>query len=113
MIVFPNAKINIGLNVTSRRPDGYHNLGTVFYPIKIYDALEAVKADAMGFHASGLGIPGREEDNLCIKGYHLLKKDFDLPPVNIHLHKHIPIGAGLGGGSSDAAFFITLMNKKF
>jgi len=113
MIVFPNAKINIGLNIVARRPDGYHNLETVFYPIKINDVLEAVESSKLSFEASGLGIPGRVEDNLCIKGYHLLKNDFDVPPVTIHLHKHIPIGAGLGGGSADAAFFIRLMNDKF
>ncbi|PJJ79600.1 4-(cytidine 5'-diphospho)-2-C-methyl-D-erythritol kinase [Mucilaginibacter auburnensis] len=113
MILFPNAKINIGLNITERRPDGYHNLETIFYPIKINDALEVVESDELTFTSSGLDIPGDMEDNLCVKGYHLLKKDFDLPPVAIHLHKHIPIGAGLGGGSSDAAFFIKLMNQKF
>jgi 4-diphosphocytidyl-2-C-methyl-D-erythritol kinase len=114
MISFPNAKINIGLNITRRRPDGYHDLETVFYPIKINDVLEIVESDKMDFYASGLGIPGRVEDNLCLKGYDLLKKDFPgLPPVNIHLHKHIPIGAGLGGGSADAAFFIKLVNQTF
>ncbi|TFF35940.1 4-(cytidine 5'-diphospho)-2-C-methyl-D-erythritol kinase [Mucilaginibacter psychrotolerans] len=114
MIVFPNAKINIGLNITERRPDGYHNLETVFYPIKINDVLEVIEADELGFESSGIEIPGDDADNLCIKGYHLLKKDFPkLPPVKIHLHKNIPIGAGLGGGSSDAAFFIKLMNEKF
>ncbi|WP_315898384.1 4-(cytidine 5'-diphospho)-2-C-methyl-D-erythritol kinase [Mucilaginibacter achroorhodeus] len=114
MIVFPNAKINIGLNVTARRPDGYHDLETVFYPVKIYDVLEVIKADELSFQSSGLDIPGRPEDNLCIQGYHLLKKDFPkLPPVKIHLHKNVPIGAGLGGGSANAAFFIKLMNEKF
>jgi len=113
MIIFPNAKINIGLNVIERREDGYHNLETVFYPVKINDALEIIKADELSFQSSGLEIPGRVEDNLCIKGYHLLKKDFDLPPIKIHLHKHIPIGAGLGGGSADAAFFIRLLNQNF
>lgn len=113
MIAFPNAKINIGLNIIRRRADGYHDLETVFYPIRIYDALEIIPARTLEFEASGLGIPGNVQDNLCIKGYHLLKKDFDLPPVNIHLHKHIPIGAGLGGGSADAAFFISLLNKEF
>jgi 4-diphosphocytidyl-2-C-methyl-D-erythritol kinase len=113
MITFPNAKINIGLNIVNRRDDGYHNLETVFYPINIKDALEIVKADKLSFESSGLEIPGRIEDNLCIKGYHLLKKDFDIPPVKIHLHKHIPIGAGLGGGSADAAFFIKLVNQTF
>ncbi|MDP9080566.1 MAG: 4-(cytidine 5'-diphospho)-2-C-methyl-D-erythritol kinase [Bacteroidota bacterium] len=113
MIIFPNAKINIGLNVINRRDDGYHNLETIFYPVNIKDALEIVEADELSFESSGLEIPGRAEDNLCVKGYHLLKKDFDIPPVKIHLHKHIPIGAGLGGGSSDAAFFIRLVNQKF
>src|SRR6201996_5103515 len=113
MIIFPNAKINIGLNITERRPDGYHNLETIFYPVKINDALEVIEADKLSIESSGLDIPGRMEDNLCIKGYHLLKKDYDLPPVKIHLAKHIPIGAGLGGGSADAAFFIRLMNEKF
>ncbi|MBL4676968.1 MAG: 4-(cytidine 5'-diphospho)-2-C-methyl-D-erythritol kinase [Mucilaginibacter sp.] len=114
MIVFPNAKINIGLNITERRPDGYHNLETVFYPVKIFDVLEVIEADELSFESSGLDIPGRAEDNLCIKGYHLLKKDFPkLPPVKIHLHKNVPIAAGLGGGSANAAFFIKLMNEKF
>ena len=113
MITFPNAKINIGLNITERRPDGYHNLETVFYPLQINDALEIVVSDKLSFQSSGLEIPGGMEDNLCVKGYHLLKNDFDLPPIAIHLHKHIPIGAGLGGGSADAAFFIKLVNDKF
>ena len=113
MIIFPNAKINIGLNVINRRDDNYHNLETIFYPVNIKDALEIIVADELSFESSGLEIPGRVEDNLCIKGYHLLKKDFDLPPVKIHLHKNIPIGAGLGGGSADAAFFIRLINQNF
>lgn len=114
MIVFPNAKINIGLNIIERRPDGYHNLETVFYPIKINDVLEVIEASSLSFYSSGLEIPGDDDDNLCVKGYHLLKRDFpELPPVKIHLHKNIPIGAGLGGGSADAAFFIKLMNDKF
>lgn len=113
MIVFPNAKINIGINITRRRPDGYHNIETIFYPLPIYDALEALPGDELTFHSSGLEIPGRAEDNLCIKGYHLIKRDFDLPPLNIHLLKHIPIGAGLGGGSANAAFFIKLVNSLF
>jgi 4-diphosphocytidyl-2-C-methyl-D-erythritol kinase len=113
MIVFPNAKINIGINITGRRPDGYHNIETVFYPLPIYDVLEALSGDSLTFQSSGLEIPGRTEDNLCIKGYHLIKKDHDLPPLNIYLLKHIPIGAGLGGGSANAAFFIKLINSLF
>lgn len=113
MIIFPNAKINIGLNITERRTDGYHNLETIFYPVKINDALEIIEADKLIFESSGLDIPGNVEDNLCVNSYNLIKKDFDVPPVHIHLHKNIPIGAGLGGGSADAAFFIRLMNEKF
>lgn len=113
MVIFPNAKINIGLNVIERRADGYHNLETVFYPIKINDVLEIIESDELSFESTGLEIPGRVEDNLCVKAWHMLKKDHDVPPVKIHLHKHIPIGAGLGGGSADAAFFIRLMNETF
>lgn len=113
MVTFPNAKINIGLNITSKRADGYHNLETVFYPIKIRDGLEVITSENMHFQSSGLTIPGKEEDNLCIRSYHLICKDYHLPPVSIHLHKHIPIGAGLGGGSADGAFFIRLLNDYF
>jgi 4-diphosphocytidyl-2-C-methyl-D-erythritol kinase len=113
VITFPNAKINIGLNVINRRPDGYHNLETIFYPIRINDVLEIVESTEMRFESAGLDIPGRVEDNLCLQGYDLLREDFDLPPVSIFLYKHIPIGAGLGGGSADAAFFIRLVNDYF
>jgi len=113
MITFPNAKINIGLNIISRRDDGYHNLETIFYPVGIKDALEVVKAEKLSFSSTGLAIPGNSEDNLCLKAYNLMRKDSHIPPVHIHLHKHIPIGAGLGGGSADAAFFIRLLNDKF
>ena len=114
MILFPNAKINIGLNIVGKRPDGYHNLETIFYPVHIKDAIEVVEADKIQFSASGLSIPGSADDNICLKAYQLLKKNFStIPPVHIHLHKHIPIGAGLGGGSADASFFIKLMNEKF
>lgn len=113
MITFPNAKINIGLNITSRRPDGYHNLETIFHPVKIKDALEVIEASSMNFETSGIEIPGHANENLCLQAYDLLRKDFDLPNINIHLHKKIPIGAGLGGGSADAAFFIKLINQKF
>ena len=113
MIVFPNAKINIGLNIINRRIDGYHNLETVFYPIQIKDGLEVIEAAELSFTSSGIEIPGHANENLCLQAWHLLRKDFDIPQVAIHLHKGIPIGAGLGGGSADAAFFIKLMNEKF
>ncbi len=113
MITFPNAKINIGLNIINRRSDGYHNLETIFYPVGIKDALEVIEADQLKFTSSGLSIPGNADENLCLKAYRLIYRDFDRPPIHIHLHKHIPIGAGLGGGSADAAYCIKLINDKF
>jgi 4-diphosphocytidyl-2-C-methyl-D-erythritol kinase len=114
MIIFPNCKINLGLHILRRRPDGFHDLETVFYPLPLRDALEVVSDDDLQFGSSGIPVPGDEQDNLCLKAWHLLKADFpDLPPVKIHLHKHIPIGAGLGGGSADAAFMLQLLNDKF
>lgn len=117
MITFPNAKINLGLSITEKRPDGYHLLETVFYPVALEDALEIRTAPAseqkFTIHQYGLDIAGRPEDNLVVKAYLLLEKAFHLPPIDIHLYKHIPSGAGLGGGSSDAAFMLKLLNKQF
>ncbi|MBC7450582.1 MAG: 4-(cytidine 5'-diphospho)-2-C-methyl-D-erythritol kinase, partial [Cytophagales bacterium] len=113
MILFPNAKINLGLHVLSKRSDGFHNLETCFYPVPWYDILEIIPSESLAFTSSGNAIPGNQEDNLCIKAYHTLAADHSLPPVHIHLHKNIPIGAGLGGGSSDAAFVCTLLNQRF
>lgn len=113
MIVFPNAKINIGLNIVGKRADGFHNLETVFYPVMIKEVLEVIEAKELSFSSSGLKIPGESDNNICLKAYKLLSQDFKLPPVQIHLYKNIPIGAGLGGGSADAAFFLKLMNEKF
>ena len=113
MVVFPPCKINLGLSVLSKRPDGYHNLETCFYPVPWTDILEIIPADSFAFSSTGNVIPGKPEENLCVKAYHLLKKDLDLQPVKIHLHKIIPSGAGLGGGSSDAAHTLRLLNEKF
>lgn len=133
MIVFPNCKINLGLHILNKREDGYHNLETVFYPVLWRDALEVVRRDdgrlltddthhspltthesSIIFSSTGLTIAGDEANNLCIKAYHLLKKEFPtLPPVQMHLHKAIPMGAGLGGGSADGAFALKLLNDKF
>lgn len=112
MVVFPNAKINLGLNIISRRPDGYHELETCFYPVLWQEALEIVEAKKTTFTTTGIDIPG-EGDNICLKAYQLLTSDYDIPPVNIHLHKLIPIGAGLGGGSADGAFTLKLINNLF
>ncbi|HEX4373843.1 MAG TPA: 4-(cytidine 5'-diphospho)-2-C-methyl-D-erythritol kinase [Puia sp.] len=113
MLTFPNCKINLGLNIIGRRADGYHNIETVFYPIQINDVLEIVPADEFKFSISGLVVDGNANDNLCVKAYSLLKKNFpQLPAVNILLHKAIPTGAGLGGGSADGAFTLILLNEK-
>lgn len=112
MICFPNAKINLGLCVVSGRPDGYHDIETVFYPVALCDALEIVPAKASEgcFVGTGIFIDGDTDSNLVIKALNLLKKDFDLPVTDIYLRKQIPFGAGLGGGSADAAFTLILLN---
>jgi 4-diphosphocytidyl-2-C-methyl-D-erythritol kinase len=111
MLVFPNAKINLGLNVIEKREDGFHNIESCFYPVPWFDALEVIESDILIFSSSGIDIPG--ESNICVEAYELLKLDFDLPPVSIHLFKNIPIGAGLGGGSADGAFMLKLLDEKF
>lgn len=114
MISFPNSKINLGLKILGKRPDGYHDLETVFYPLPLKDVLEIIPGEQLQFNAAGLPIPGQPEQNLCLKAFSLLKKDFpDLPYVHIYLYKHIPMGAGLGGGSSDGAAMLQLLNDYF
>ena len=113
MITFPNAKINIGLNITEKRSDGYHNLETIFYPIDLCDSLEFVQNDETQFNCTGLKIEGEPENNLILKAYKQLKEEFNLPNIDIHLHKAIPMGAGLGGGSADAAFMLKMLNDEF
>jgi 4-diphosphocytidyl-2-C-methyl-D-erythritol kinase len=113
MVCFPPCKINLGLQIINKRTDGYHDLETCFYPVPWTDILEVIKSDAFNFTSSGNLIPGKREENLCIKAYELLNRDFGLPPVKIHLHKIIPTGAGLGGGSSDAAYTLRLLNSLF
>lgn len=113
MIVFPNAKINLGLNITKKRPDGYHDLSSCFLPIGWKDALEIIPSAKFAFSASGLPIPGHSKNNLCIKAYDLLAESHSIAPVQLHLHKVIPMGAGLGGGSSDAAFTLKSLNEMF
>lgn len=113
MLVFPNAKINLGLQITERRADGYHNLLSCFVPIGWADALEVIPAERFSFASSGISIPGDPAKNLCVRAYDALNTDFGLPPVQMHLHKLVPIGAGLGGGSADAAFALKLLNARF
>jgi len=115
MIIFPNAKINLGLRVTSRRPDGYHNIETLIVPVGLADALEVTPAidGRFGFTASGIAIGGDTESNICVRAFRLMQKYYSIPAVKIFLHKAIPAGAGLGGGSSDAAFMLKLLNRIF
>ncbi len=117
MLTFPNAKINIGLNITEKRSDGFHNIESVFYPIEWCDALEIISnqnPDATNavFQSSGLAIPGNESSNLCLKAWNLLQDRISVPPM-IHLHKVIPMGAGLGGGSADGAFTLKMLNDVY
>ncbi|MFL5746614.1 MAG: 4-(cytidine 5'-diphospho)-2-C-methyl-D-erythritol kinase [Niastella sp.] len=132
MVVFPNCKINLGLHVVRKREDGYHDLETVFYPLPLRDALEVVKrqsaipdksgqagnrqeqSEPVALHLSGLIVQGSAADNLCVKAYNLLKKDYpQLDDIELYLHKAIPMGAGLGGGSADGAFTLQALNDKF
>ena len=112
----PNCKINLGLHVVGRRPDGYHNLETLFLPVHdLCDELEINPSTASSttIHQEGILLDNAPGDNLCMKAYRLLQEEFGIPPVEILLHKHIPFGAGLGGGSSDAAFTLKMLNQMF
>ena len=117
MITFPNAKINLGLNIVEKRPDGYHNLETIFYPIPLQDALEITPWEGgerkYKLAQSGIQIAGDDENNLVVKAYKLLDSLYNLLPIEINLLKHIPSGAGLGGGSADAAFMLCMLNQHF
>lgn len=117
MLVFPNCKINLGLNVTARRPDGFHTIETVFYPVFWNDALEIIETKnsrkAFSYSQSGIAIDGATEQNLIYKAWKIISEQKTLPAIRVHLHKNIPLGAGLGGGSSDAASFINLLDENF
>ena len=116
MLLYPNAKINIGLNVVEKREDGYHNIETVFYPIGLCDVLNIEPSDSCSdysFSSSGIPISGDPEENLIVKSIRLLQSQYEIPPVDISLIKQIPFGAGLGGGSSDAAFTLKAINEMF
>jgi len=115
MISFPNCKINLGLKIIERRSDGFHNIESIFYPVNLTDVLEIIKSKdgIFSFQTGGIKVPGKNDDNLCKKAYEILCNDFPISPVKIFLYKKIPIGAGLGGGSSDAAHTILLLNKLF
>jgi len=113
MIVFPNCKINLGLHILNKREDSFHNIETILYPVRWCDALEAIPSEEFSFRVEGGKIEGSPEDNLCVKAFRLLEKELGIPPVKMCLLKNIPTGAGLGGGSSDAAFTLKLLNDLF
>lgn len=117
MICFPNAKINLGLYITEKRADGFHNISSVFYPVGWNDALEVIARTAhteqFRLELSGIPIAGKPEDNLLYKAYELIRERYTLPALTVYLHKNLPMGAGLGGGSSDCAFFIKQLNTQF
>jgi 4-diphosphocytidyl-2-C-methyl-D-erythritol kinase len=119
LVLFPNCKINLGLRVTGKRPDGYHDLETIFYPVQLRDAAEITRQGPKGkrngftLTVTGTEIPGDISSNLCTKAWQLIKNDFPgIPAVRMHLHKAIPIGSGLGGGSADGAFTLILLNEE-
>ena len=113
MITFPNAKINLGLDILRKRVDGYHDIESCLYPIPWYDSLEIIESDSFSFYSYGQEIPGSQGSNLCIKAYEILTAANQLPAVEIHLLKAIPMGAGLGGGSADGAFTLKMLNELF
>ncbi len=120
MISFPNAKINLGLHVVRKRSDGYHDIETIFYPLPLTDSLEILINEEAGrkfslpLNVTGIELEGDASSNICIKAYRLLRRDFpEIPYVKMNLHKQIPAGSGLGGGSSDGAFALRMMNEMF
>lgn len=115
MIAFANAKINLGLYITTKRPDGYHSIESILLPISLSDVIEVVPSlqPGISFETEGIAVDGNAENNLCVKAYNLLKEEFGIPGVEVFLLKNIPIGAGLGGGSSDAAFTLKSLNSLF
>ena len=113
MLFFPNAKINLGLHILNRRNDGYHDIETLMLPIGLCDALEFIPSSVTKLTYSGIKMDISPELDLCMKAYHVLASEFSIPEISIHLHKAIPTGAGLGGGSSDAAFMLKSLNSYF
>lgn len=111
MVIFPNAKINLGLNIIEKRSDGYHNLETVFYPVQWRDVLEIIPSQCTRLTMSGIPVDGNVENNLVMKALRLLQRDFQVGEFAVYLQKNIPFGAGLGGGSADGACMLSLVNK--
>lgn len=113
MISFPICKINLGLNILAKRKDGYHEINSLMYPVPVKDVLEIVPAEKFKFESAGLPIPGETNNNLVLRAYELIKNEFNIPPVSIFLYKNIPMGGGLGGGSSNGAETLKVLNELF
>jgi 4-diphosphocytidyl-2-C-methyl-D-erythritol kinase len=113
MILYPPCKINLGLHILHKRNDGFHELDTCMYEIPLYDILEIIPSEEFVFTSSGLEIPGDSDNNLCVKAFKLIKEKHEISNVKIHLHKQIPMGGGLGGGSSDATYVLKMLNTLF
>lgn len=110
MVVFPNCKINLGLHIIGKRSDGYHELETVMFPVPMHDILEVVPSSSFHFEQSGTVVAGNLEDNICVKAFRLLEQKYDISPVDMYLHKQLPMGAGMGGGSADGTFALQALN---
>lgn len=113
MLLYPNAKLNLGLDIVEKRPDGFHNIETLFIPCELRDILEIVPSDSLEMYQYGLPYDGEAMDNLCVKAWKALNEKYSIPPVAIYLYKKIPVGAGLGGGSSDASHTLLALNELF
>lgn len=113
MILFPPCKINLGLQILNKRADGYHNLDTLMYQLPLADVLEIIRSDAFSFVSTGLEIPGDAGSNLCVKAFRLMQEKYSIPNIRIHLHKIIPMGGGMGGGSADGAYVLLGINRLF
>lgn len=113
MIVYPNAKINIGLNIVRKREDGYHDLETVMYPIPLYDELEINEAEELSLEVEGIKLEDDGKENIVVRAYRMMAEEYAIKPVKIRLVKNIPSGAGLGGGSADAAFMLKALNELY
>ena len=113
MIVYPNAKINIGLHILEKYPNGFHRIESILYPVDMCDILEIIPSDKFRFGMSGIPVDGTPDTNLVVRAFRMMEKQYGIPPVSIHLHKMIPPGSGLGGGSSDAAHTLKALNSLF
>ena len=113
MLLYPNAKLNLGLDIVEKRPDGFHNIETLFIPCDLRDILEIVPSDTLDMYQYGISYDGDPMDNLCVRAWKVLNERYGIPPVSIYLYKKIPVGAGLGGGSSDASHTLLALNEMF